>query len=545
VDEHLLELRPYQETALEAVLNAARRGIRAPLVVMPPGTGKTVIFAHLLRRVGGRGLVLVHRDELVWQACEKISIVWPGAEIGVVKARQNELSRQVTIASVQAVAHAHRLADLGAGFSLVISDEAHHAVAPQWRRVLEGVGAGVSALHVGFTATPNRADGVGLGATFEEIVASATIPDMIRGGFLVPPRGRKVLTQVNIGNLRERSGDFADGELEAVLNTANRNDLIVRSFGEHAGGRKALVFTAGVRHAWDLAGHFQRGGVSAAALDGSTPEATRRSLLRDFRDGRLGVVCNCAVLTEGYNEPSVSAVVLARPTKSQGFYIQMVGRGLRTYPGKSDCLVLDVSDQAGKHRLVQLPDLTREHTEAAGGARSGPQGQSGRLADALPGGPLGQDLQVQEFDLETPFRWVTAGPLHALALVGLKDQWMLLVPAPSGGYWAAYVAGPSATALSARPMPVEWAQGVAESRAHKLLAGQTGVIERSARWLDREPSDAQRRFLKNIGVRADGLSRGDASDLLARHYWHQRLARGQVPFFQPLPPASAVQRARG
>lgn len=542
MQEHVLELRPYQETALEAVLDAAQRGVRAPLVVLPPGTGKTVIFAHLLRRVGGRGLVLVHRDELVWQSAEKIRIVWPGAEIGVVKARQNELGRQVTIASVQTASQPHRLAALGADYSLVISDEAHHAVAPGWRRVLEGVGAGDSALHVGFTATPNRADGVGLGAIFGEVVASATIPDMIRKGFLVPPRGRKVLTRVDLGGVRERAGDLADGDLQAVLNTANRNDLIVRGFREHAGGRKALVFTAGVQHAWDLARHLDQGGVSAAALDGSTPEVSRRSLLREFRDGRLQAICNCAVLTEGYNEPSVSTIVMARPTKSQGFYIQMVGRGLRTYPGKSDCLVLDVTDQAGRHRLVQLPDLLREPSATAD-ERHAPSGQPGSVAvGPLPSGPLGQDLEVQEFGLETPFRWVTAGPLHMLGLVGLKGHWMLLVPAAVGGYRPVYVAASSATVLSAQPMPVEWAQGVAESKAHKLLAGQTGHIERSARWLGREPSDAQRQFLESLGLRADGLTRGEASDLLTRHHWQQRLARGQVPFYESTP-APAAQRA--
>lgn len=368
-----LTLRDYQETALERVAEAEERGVRRQLIVAATGLGKTVMFTSLAQRRGDRALVLVHRDELVNQAVAKLRELWPGVSVGVVKGAENRVRDHVVVASVQTLARPSRLAQLCAPFTdgmtllgkadpfgLVIVDEAHHATADSYVTVLRGLNAGEAGgpLLVGVTATPDRGDGHGLHSVFSEVVSNHDMLWGIRAGYLSDLRGLSIkVPKFDVAELKVNRGDYSQGQAGQMLDDAGAPALIVKAWKEHAAGRRTIVFTPTVAVAEHVAAAFARVGVRAAWLAGSTPMDERREMLRKFSDGELDVVANCAVLTEGYDNPAVDCVVVARPTKSRALYVQMIGRGTRRHPDKDHCLVLDVVGAHEDMNLVTVPSL--------------------------------------------------------------------------------------------------------------------------------------------------------------------------------------------
>ena len=357
-------LRDYQEECLETIRARFASGVRRQLVVLPTGAGKTVVAAHLPARMGWpRTLFLVHREELVRQAVDTFTTSWPGLAVGVERAGERSLGEPVVVASVQTVSREPRLSDISSrDWGLVIVDEAHHAIAPSYRRVISAVGASDKdwrGLLLGITATSRRGDGVGLWPVFDEVVYSRTMLDMIEAGYLVPVRGYLVRTGVSISGVRVRRGDFDERQLSAAVNTPHRNETVVNSYVTLARGRRAVVFCVDVAHAISLAFEFRKKGIRAEAVYGAMPQDARSEVLRLFRDGRLSVVTNVGVLTEGYDDPGIDCVVMARPTCSGLLYTQMVGRGVRKHPGKRDCVVIDLLDMSRRHArdLVTLPTL--------------------------------------------------------------------------------------------------------------------------------------------------------------------------------------------
>jgi ATP-dependent helicase IRC3 len=236
-----LALRDYQLEALAAVAEAERRGVFRQLVVLPTGTGKTVVFSHLRKLRGGRTLVLAHRDELLRQAVDKLRMVDPSAVVGVVKADEDQVSAPTVVASIQTLAQPARLARLVPNFTTVIVDEAHHAAAETYGRVLEHVGAlgAAGPLLVGFTATPERGDKVGLSEVFQEIVYQRGILPMIQAGYLADLRAVQVQLEADFSALRVQAGDFVERELEAALLACDAPEQALEAYQEHAAGRKA------------------------------------------------------------------------------------------------------------------------------------------------------------------------------------------------------------------------------------------------------------------------------------------------------------------
>lgn len=510
----MITLREYQTEALQAVTEAWHRGIIRQLVCLPTGTGKTVLFAALARELDCRTLIIAHREELINQAVDKTLLVWPKADTGVVMADRDEVDHQVVVASVQTACRPRRLARLREqGFRLLVIDEAHHGTADSYTAVIEGLGFLADEpdrLLVGVTATGKRGDGTALGDVFQEIVFERTIATMIKGGYLADLRGVRVATRTSLAGVSTRAGDFAEGELSSVVNTAERNRIIVESYLQHAVPRKALAFTVDVQHAHDLATEFRNAGVAAAAVWGAMPGEERRDTLEAFANGDLSVVTNCALLTEGYDQPDIGAILMARPTKSGVLYTQMVGRGTRTWPGKDDCLVLDFTDsEATMCSLATLAGVEVRSGETVREALDAAEGQI--QEEAMPAG----EVVTSSFDLleQSRFRWTEiAGGHYRLTLGGRRAVFVKNLGA--GKYRVALVEnGALLKSLSDSDLSLGYAQGVAEDYVRR--SGAIRLVDKNAKWRKMPATPAQIKALKRWRITPPKvITRGEAFDQL-------------------------------
>lgn len=357
-----MKLRPYQEAAIRGIKSAIGRGHTSVLVVIPTGGGKTVIFSQLPIELYGpdpvKVLILAHRDELVTQARDKYLASNPATNFGIEKGSlRADPTSYVCAASVQTLKGA-RLEAFGESWGvprLIITDEAHHAVAPGYRAIYDHFGSDV--YHVGVTATPARGDKVGLETVFTEIAYAVSLEELIESKYLVDICGVVVRTDVNLAGLKRQGGDYKQAELADAVNTDDRNAEIVRAYLDLALGRPAICFTVNVSHSLAITEAFNANGIAAAHLDGTTPDIDRRRILSDLKTGKITVLCNCAVLTEGFDEPKIEVVIMARPTMSAGLFTQCVGRGTRLSEGKDSCLVIDIHDISRHRSCFSLPAL--------------------------------------------------------------------------------------------------------------------------------------------------------------------------------------------
>lgn len=393
--EYMLRLRPYQEECLIAVRDAIlNKGVKRPAVVLPTGSGKTVIFSHLCNQwrdlvtyghVSGRVLILVHRDELIRQTVKKLAAVAPGLRVGVVKAQENDHEdRDVIVASVQTVSKLYRLDQITASgpVGLVIVDECHHAAAESYVSVLNALGCfndESPTAAVGFTATLVRADKKSLGDVWQDVVYQRDILDMIadhghgdspchplycKGGYLVDVKGKMITVDgFSLSEVAMRGGDYAIGSLSEALLSADAPKFAADAYVEHASKLPGIVFTPSVETARAFTDEFSARGIPTACVWGDMGDDARRAALKGAHDGRTQVLVNCMVLTEGFDWPRAEAVMIARPTTSAALFVQMVGRVLRRYPGKESALVLDIVGATKVHRLATLADLTSQRIQ--------------------------------------------------------------------------------------------------------------------------------------------------------------------------------------
>ena len=523
----VLALRPYQHEALAAIRAAYAEGVRRPLVVLPTGAGKTVVFAHLIRDLPGRALVLAHRDELIGQAADKLGQVDPTAIVGRVQAEWDEWRSPVVVASVQSLVQANRLSRYRPGhFDTIIVDEAHHATARTYRTILGHLGAldaSTNVLTVGVTATPDRGDGVGLGHVFERIVYERGLPEMIAEGYLVPLRGIRVAIDADFGTLRVRAGEVSESDAARLLLAADAPGLVAAAYRRHAAGQRAIVFTPTVQVAEACAAALVAAGVRAESLDGTTPPDERRAILARLRSGATSVVANCGVLTEGFDEPRVSCVIVARPTRSRGLYAQMVGRAARLYPGKTHATILDVVGSTREHQLLTLADLTGKQIKDKDGkatASGATQGEDFQLAVPLDPATVGG--QAVDLFSGHEFRWLELGESFVLPVA---NGWVLLEPQPGDPdrWWVIAQRGAYETPdLVEHSLDLGYAQGVAEDLVRRLGSGD--LARGDAGWRQRAAKPGQLLALGKWGVRPDkALTAGAASDLLtatiARATW--------------------------
>jgi len=535
----ILALRDYQRDAVEAVEAAWRGGMRRPAVVLPTGAGKTVVFAHLVARwlaanPGRRAVVLAHRTELVEQATAKLRTVAPDLKVGIVKAERNHTLAPIVVASVATLASERRRRQL-LNVGLVVVDECHHATARTYIEVLTHfgcLGGQEGAVAVGFTATMSRGDGTALGSVWQDVVYTRSIAEMISGGYLVRPYGKRVkVDDLHLDKVRRSRGDYSEGALGEALEQSMAPEAAAKAYAEHAGLgnallRPGLLFAPTVSSATAFCDAFRDAGFSTGLVHGEQPTAERRRELDKLTAGETQVMCNCMVLTEGTDLPLISAVVVARPTTHAGLYVQMVGRGLRPYPGKLDALVLDIVGASQRHALTSQVDLFGEQDpdEPGDDAESADDDAELDEGELTLGAGLGIDdpswvngpLVSEDVDLfhGSHSAWLrTRGGTWFLPA---GERYVAIVPAPTGGYDVVamhrYVVGQSRWVMrdvSDLSYAMAWAEGDV-TPAEQLTARR----ERS--WRARGPSQAQRSLAARYGIMIhEGMLSGEVSGLIS------------------------------
>ena len=366
----MITLRPYQTTAVEKtfVYLGAREG--NPLVVLPTGSGKSVVLGSIVRHAieawpSTRVLVLTHRSELIEQDASAIRTVWPEADVGIYSASLGRKQvRAVTVAGVQSFAHAST-----PHTDITIVDEAHlipHGGEGQYRTVIDNLLAKNPAMRlIGLTATPFRLSGGRLtrgdGALFSSICYELPVQQLVDEGYLSPLVSPTLASTYDVGKVATRGGDYAAGELGASIEAQSEiTDAALDEAMRAAGARASwLVYCVSVEHARQAAQRLFSLGVSCSVVTGEDEPGDRRRKIERFKAGETRALVSVDVLTTGFDVPRVDCIVLLRPTQSAGLYVQICGRGMRLFPGKTDCLVLDFGGNVSRHGPIT--DLRTKH----------------------------------------------------------------------------------------------------------------------------------------------------------------------------------------
>lgn len=356
-------LRPYQQQARERIHAEWENGHTRTLLVLPTGTGKTIVFASVAAdqvRAGDRVLILAHRGELLEQAADKLQRS-TGLVSAVEKADATCLNTwfRVVVGSVQTLQRTARLERFSHDyFGTIIIDEAHHAITDGYRRILDYFG---SAKVLGVTATPDRGDMRNLGEVFDSLAFEYKLTDAIKEGYLCRIMAQTIPLKLDISSVTMSGGDYAVGDLGTALDPYL--EQIAAEMAQRCKGRKTVVFLPLIKTSQKFRDLLNSHGFRAAEVNGQSTD--RKEVLADFDAGKYNVLCNSMLLTEGWDCPSVDCVVVLRPTKVRSLYSQMVGRGTRLSPGKSDLLLLDFLWMTDKHELCRPADLVCEDRAVA------------------------------------------------------------------------------------------------------------------------------------------------------------------------------------
>ena len=360
---NIQSLRPYQQAARDSIHAQWEQGRLRTLLVLPTGTGKTIVFASVAAdqvRAGDRVLILAHRGELLEQAADKLQRS-TGLVSAVEKAESTCLNSwfRVVVGSVQTLQRSARLERFPRDyFGTIIIDEAHHAITDGYRRILDYFG---SAKVLGVTATPDRGDMRNLGEVFDSLAFEYKLTDAIKEGYLCRIMAQTIPLKLDISSVTMSGGDYAVGDLGTALDPYL--EQIAAEMAQRCKGRKTVVFLPLIKTSQKFRDLLNSHGFRAAEVNGQSTD--RKEVLADFDAGKYNVLCNSMLLTEGWDCPSVDCVVVLRPTKVRSLYSQMVGRGTRLSPGKSDLLLLDFLWMTDKHELCRPADLVCEDRAVA------------------------------------------------------------------------------------------------------------------------------------------------------------------------------------
>ncbi len=333
-----MKLYDFQEKIVEHALYKFKTHKRQ-MIVVPTGGGKTVIFAYIIKTLDVKSLVIAHTKELISQAKQTL------LKIGCVNT------------DVLSVPKANSLLKNGklSSYKFMIIDECHRAYSLSYQKIIDFQ---TDALILGVTATPFRTDGNKLKEIFSQHTHSLSLTEMIRRGLLVDFEGYRVQTKISLDGVNQNKKDFREDSLGAVINVSNRNELIVREYKKLAPGEKALCFAANIKHSIELAHKFNEEGIIARSLSGKINKKERNNIIKEFKTGQIQVLVNCKILTEGFDEPSITCLIMARPTCSKLLFTQMIGRGSRKFPGKQFCKIIEFTDN--DFDVTSLDSLIKE-----------------------------------------------------------------------------------------------------------------------------------------------------------------------------------------
>ena len=516
-------LRSYQEVAINDAADALDKHGNT-LVVAPTGAGKTIMLSALVgkrRGVSKDVLILQHRDELVSQNSTKFQRVNPELSASYVNASQKDWGGDAVFAMVQTLSRHNNLEQMPK-VDLIVVDEAHHTVADTYQRIINAAKKANEGVQVvGFTATPNRGDKKGLRDVFTNCSHQIEIATLIREGFLVPPKTFvvDVGVQDELRDVRKTASDFDMADVEKIMNRRAINKRVVEEWLDKAGDRKTIVFCSTIRHAEDVCEEFVKQGVIAHVVTGNTPSDEREEILHDLAHGETQVVVNVAVLTEGFDAPPVSCVVLTRPCSYKSTMVQMIGRGLRTvdqeeFPGivKTDCIVMDFGTSVLTHgSLDDAVDLDGAGDTTAGDApeKVCPECESivplgvrecpfcGHMFEGADSDPL-DSFEMTEVDLmeRSPFRWVdlfgngvclAATGFNCFALIAEVDELSMAIVKRTNSRVRLISVGTKKQAMAA-------------ADDYMRQNESSDSAKKTKRWLNDPVSDKQRSALGQRGV---------------------------------------------
>ena len=358
-----MDLRPYQSEAKTAIQGQWANGIQKTLLVLPTGTGKTIVFCKLTEdcvRNGERVLILAHRGELLDQAADKMSKA-TGLGCAVEKAEDTCLNSwfRVVVGSVQTLMREKRLAQFPANyFNTIIVDEAHHCISDSYQRVLQHFN---QAKVLGVTATPDRGDMRNLGQYFESLAYEYTLPRAIKDGYLCKIKAQTIPLKLDLTGVGQQAGDFKTSDLGTALDPYLYQ--IADEMAKYCMDRKTVVFLPLIKTSQKFRDILESKGFRAAEVNGESQD--RAEVLADFEAGKYDVLCNSMLLTEGWDCPPVDCIVVLRPTKIRSLYCQMVGRGTRLFEGKDNLLLLDFLWHTERHELCHPAHLICESPDVA------------------------------------------------------------------------------------------------------------------------------------------------------------------------------------
>ena len=522
-----MQLRPRQRDFVQRCIDALESKGNT-LGIAPTGAGKTVMLSAVAKKIGGRALVLQHRDELVAQNRATFRAVAPEVETDLYTADRKRWSPGVTFGMVQTLCRQDNL-DSIPKLDLLVIDEAHHVAAASYRNIIDKARSLNPNLKLfGVTATPQRGDGKALLAAFSNISDVITLGELISSGFLVKPRFFVIDCDIrsDLAKVKVTASDFDMEQVSQIMDKQAVNDRVIAEWKAKAGDRKTVVFCSTVSHAGHVMEGFQAGGVSCGLIHGDLPDLARRKVLKAFDKGELQVLINVAVLTEGWDCQDVSCVVLLRPCSYKGTMIQMIGRGLRKvdparYPGviKSDCIVLDFGYSLLTHGSIESdptvgqdrePSSRTKHCEGCGieipaGVKICPvcghiHGED-HESNHKPRGPL-EDFVMTEIHLMelSPYRWQDLFD-GAVTMAHGIDAWACLVD--HDGMWHA-IGGLRETSATLLNQTQDKLQALASADDFLRAHGNKEAAKKTKRWLSQPASDKQ---LSMLGL-AQGIAFG-------------------------------------
>ncbi|KAI0597955.1 P-loop containing nucleoside triphosphate hydrolase protein [Biscogniauxia sp. FL1348] len=585
-----VRLRDYQEECIQSVLASIRSGSKRLGISLATGSGKTVIFTQLIDRIAPSSntakqtLILAHRRELVEQAARHCSNAYPHKSVEIEMGNLHASgTADITVASIQSITSGDRIAKFDPiRFKLVLVDEAHHIVAPGYLKTLEHFGLDTkqpaSPSLVGVSATFSRFDGLRLGTAIDEIVYHKDYVDMIGEKWLSDVIFTTVDSRANISNIKSgANGDFQQGELSRAVNTEETNEITVRSWLAKAGQRKStLVFCVDLAHVSGLTQTFRRHGIDARFITGDTPKVERGERLEAFKAGKFPVLVNCGVFTEGTDIPNIDCVILARPTRSRNLLVQMIGRGMRLYPGKTNCHIIDMVSSLSTG-IVTTPtlfgldpsEIVKEATvKSLQDLKERKEAEEERFNEVI---TTSQSTTKTDFnynvtfsEYETVFDLIadTSGEKHIRAISNYS--WVQVGPdkyilsGVDGSYIrlekndAAEEDEQVYEAWETHPLPIELVKSTRTpmSRPRRILTASTfsgavhgsdkfaseryphALISKYSKWRDGPPTEGQLMFLNKLRkednkLRPTDISKGHAADMITkiRHGARGRFAK--------------------